>query len=88
MKSRYDGLSVYNKIDDRNKIKPCLLIRFIDRSLQENKIHIVRNGENLMDIANRYYNDITLWYIIADKNTDVSDPFDLYDGQELFIPII
>lgn len=90
MKSRYDGLDIYNVVDKDNKVRRCIATRFLDRELlaYNNKIHIVKYGENLMDIAYEYYGDITLWYLIAEKNSSVSDPFELTVGQELFIPMI
>lgn len=90
MKSRYDGLDVYNVLDGDNKVRLCIATRFIDRTPPDNdsKIHIVKYGENLLDLANEYYGDLTLWYIIAEKNLGVTDPFGLTVGQELIIPML
>lgn len=39
-------------------------------------------------IANTYYSDSLLWWVIADKNS-ISDPLvDMYVGQELRIPTL
>lgn len=90
MKSRYDGLDIYNVVDNDGKVRRCIATRFIDRTPPDNdsKIHIVKDGETLLDLASRYYGDLTLWYIIAEKNAGVSDPFGLTVGQELIIPMI
>lgn len=90
MKSRYDGLDIYNVVNKDGQVRRCIATRFLDRELIEynNRIHVVKYGENLMDIAFQYYGDITLWYIIAEKNQDIYDPFNLTVGMELFVPIV
>lgn len=90
MKSRYDGLDIYNVIAPDGQVRRCIATRFIDRTPPDNdsKIHVVKDGENLFDLADEYYGDLTLWYIIAEKNPGVSDPFGLSVGQELVIPML
>lgn len=89
MFSRYDDLAHYNKLDKSNNVRQCVVTRFIDREPPlESKIHIVADGENLLGLAYRYYMDISLWYIIAEANPSIKDPFGLSTGQELVIPLI
>lgn len=88
-KSRYDGLAVYNKMDSDNKIRQCLVTRFLDRTPpNDHVVHVVKSNDNLIHIAFEYYGDISLWYIIAEKNNWISDPFDLPIGAEIKIPVL
>lgn len=67
-----------------------------DRSLQRTKIlhtedlkdslHVVVEGDTLQNIAFRYYGDSKLWYLIADVNDEIINPFVLKPGQNLLIP--
>jgi len=50
------------------------------------KEHVVVAGETLYIIANRYYQDTTDWYVIAEAN-DIVDPVVLIPGTTLIIPI-
>lgn len=87
--SRY--LDVNDKIiaiDPKSKTqKTTLGIRLIDRNLPEEKtLHIIRDKESLLSIAVDYYGDARLWHKIADINPQISDPYDLKIGAEIFIP--
>lgn len=67
-----------------------------DRSLERTKIkhiediddttHTVIGGETLPSIAYKYYGTSRLWYLIADVNTHIINPFLLIPGEELLIP--
>ena len=49
------------------------------------KTHVVTKGENLWDIAVKYYGDGFKWVDIATENK-ISDASIIEDGQELVIP--
>lgn len=50
-------------------------------------IHTVLPGQTLQNIANQYYGDSGLWYLIAGAN-GIMNPFsdELFVGQQLKIP--
>lgn len=50
-------------------------------------IHIIKEGERLVDIAYKYYNNHNLWFVIASFNRDkIINPIVLEPGVELRIP--
>lgn len=53
------------------------------------KYHTIKDGETLLDIAQQYYNDQLLWYILADVNSDlIIDIFNLEPNLNILIPSI
>jgi nucleoid-associated protein YgaU len=49
--------------------------------------HTIKHGETLLQIAQKYYNDQFLWYIIADANPlAIPDVFDIIPNTTIFIP--
>lgn len=85
---RYDNEVIYNRETINGDTRHALTIRVIDRSYEKSKamIHIVKYGETLFSIADKYYNDFKLWFLIADKNPSISNPFELEANQEIIIP--
>ena len=86
---RYSGLeqiTVY-----RNGVQTkALEIREIKENYTVNDIyiHIVQHdGETLMNLANGYYGDFKLWYVIADKNPAITNPFNIKARTKVIIPI-
>lgn len=51
----------------------------------EDAIHTITQGETLTYLANRYYKDPKLWYLIADVN-DIENPMCLKIGLDIIIP--
>jgi len=49
------------------------------------KIHKVKKGETLWNIAKKYYGDGRRYTIIANKN-NIKKPYVIYSGQKLLIP--
>jgi hypothetical protein len=49
------------------------------------KVHVVTQGELLIDIANRFYNDPQAWRPIAIRN-DIDNPRAIFPGQSLIVP--
>ena len=66
-----------------------------DSSLQRNRLtfkvniedqfHNVIDGDDLTQLAYRYYGNPILWYVIADAN-EIENPFELESGSSLLIP--
>ncbi len=51
------------------------------------RVHIVKKGDTLMQLARNYYGDASRWRSILEANRDrLPDPNRLYVGQELVIP--
>jgi len=48
-------------------------------------LHIIKQGDTLITIANQYYGSGRAWYIIADVNL-MTNPFELVVGDSLVIP--
>ncbi len=57
------------------------------RPSSKDRTHIIVEGERLDTIAFKYYDNSTLWYILADVN-GIINPFDLTIGDEILIPEI
>lgn len=87
--SRYADEIVYNR-NINGSIKKAQTIKELDRSYDkiDITIHITRYGENLFQLADEYYDDFRLWYLIAEKNPDITNPFNLPIKKELIIPEI
>jgi len=49
-------------------------------------IHQVKPGERLDLIADEYYGDPQLWWVIMDANSEYDFPFDIENGDEIIIP--
>jgi hypothetical protein len=49
------------------------------------KLHTVRDWDNLSDLSLDYYKSSKWWWVIADVNK-VFDPFDLTEHKNLVIP--
>lgn len=85
---RYSGLG--QVLAYRNgKPTKALEIREIKDEFKSNEIyvHIVeRDGETLMNLADGYYGDFKLWYVIADKNPSITNPFDIKAKTKIVIP--
>jgi nucleoid-associated protein YgaU len=50
-------------------------------------VYIVREGDTMAMVANRFYGDTTKWWVIADANPHIFQPFiDLKPGAMLRVP--
>ena len=84
MASRYENNET-KKIDDgrtvyRSRIYP-------DIPLRDDDIYVAtETGDRLDTLAYEYYNDASLWWIIATANNIHNAPFGLADGTILRIP--
>ncbi len=72
-----------------NKKRIYKTIKYPDIPLSVNDIYITTTvGDRLDLLANQFYNDIDLWWIISIANGDVvrRDSFNLKPGLEIRIP--
>lgn len=89
VESRYANEEIYDREVGEFYVT-SQTIRFLDRSYNPDEvtIHMTAKGENLMSLADEYYDDFTLWYLIAEKNPTIVNPFEIPFGMELIIPNI
>ena len=74
-KNTNDGRRVY-----RSKVFPMIPLRYDD-------IYVAsETGDRLDTLAYQYYDDASLWWIIASANNIHNAPFGLTDGTILRIP--
>ena len=85
--SRYSQEIAYNP-SGADVSHKALTIRTISRvyNKEEASVHIVTEGDNLFNLAELYYDDFSKWYMIADKNPLITNPFILENGTEIIIP--
>ena len=86
--SRHEGVPYTGIKTTDGKIRKFLHDRrvYSQEDVGENAIeHIVQGEETLDSLADRYYNDDTLWWLLADVN-NIFFAFDLEPGQTLTIP--
>lgn len=85
--TRYDyGEILKNKFGQRF----YSTINYPTLPLSSNDIYILtENGDTLASIANKFWNDVNLWWVIPCINTDIpKDSFHLEAGLQLRIPDI
>ncbi len=64
-----------------------LILLLICSMLIAQKIHVVKNGDTLWDLAGYYYDNPFIWRNIYNANLDkIDDPHWIYPGQEFIIP--
>lgn len=50
--------------------------------------HTIAEGQTLLSIAQKYYGDQSLWYLLADVNSLIDDIFNLPLNETIVIPNI
>ena len=56
-------------------------------AVRGSRTHVLRQGETLMQLARRYYQDASKWRLIHQANRDkIQNPNVVFVGQELLIP--
>lgn len=85
MASRYDDNGI-KKLNDGRRVYRTKVYPSIPKS--DTDIYIITQGGDRLDtIANHYYKDSSLWWIIASAN-NIHDPsFTVPEGTQLRIPI-
>mgnify|MGYP000873496441 FL=1 len=85
MASRYENNET-KKLNDGRVVYKSKLYPKIPKSDQD--IYIVtQTGDRLDTLANQFYENASLWWIIASANNVHDAPFALPDGTELRIPM-
>jgi len=75
-----------NFFNNMKKIVPLFLLIFL---FQGERVHTVKKGDTLWDIAGYYYNNPFFWVAIWKVNIDkIEDPHWIYPGQVFLIPEI
>ena len=74
---------VVNLQDDQQILKRTKLE--YNPLVSRDKTHIVKESENIWDLAFKYYGNSKLWYIIADCNS-IFNPFELTINSTVIIP--
>lgn len=88
---RYNGDDLYDRVvDEEGNYKVAQEIHILNRKFNQDQviIHITKYGDDLINLAQRYYSDFTLWYLIAEKNPKIVNPFAVPENMELIIPLI
>ena len=79
----YNGYYINYKENERSLER----LQIIHREDLDDKSHIIRDGDTLTSISDKYYGDSLMWYLIADVN-QIDNPFILDVGISLIIPNI
>lgn len=80
--SRYTKTSLYNR-DGVNIFERREMLQF---NTEEAVKHTVVQSDTLSTIANQYYEDAQLWWVILEANPSYSNAFDIKVGDILVIP--
>lgn len=84
MASRYENNETKKLADGRTVYRSRI---YPDIPLRDDDIYVAtETGDRLDTLAYQYYNDASLWWIIAAANNIHNAPFGLADGTILRIP--
>ena len=84
MASRYNNNTTKKLIDGRTVYRSRI---YPEIPLRDDDIYVAsETGDRLDTLAYQYYNDASLWWIIAAANNIHNAPFGLEDGTILRIP--
>lgn len=84
MASRYQT-NGFKKLPDGREVYTSKILPKIPK--RDDDIYIaVQTGDRLDTIANQYYGDASLWWVIATANQIHDAPFSLEDGTVLRVP--
>lgn len=83
--SRYNNQTVLRLQSDNGQTYPTV---FRAQPKMPNRFlhYTVKMGDRLDTLANAYYGDPTLWWIIADANPEITYPVALTIGATIRIP--
>lgn len=83
--SRYRSTKIINDSVTKNKVQKVTEyphIKFKDTDI----IHITRFDESYMSLAHKYYNDQSLWWIIARANREFRGIIKFNPGTNVIVP--
>ena len=84
MASRYENTEIRHTNDGRRVYRSKI---YPDIPLSDTDIYVVTETDDRFDtLAYQYYNDASLWWIIASANNIHDAPFGITDGTVLRIP--
>ena len=84
MSSRYKNTEIRNTQDGRRVYRSKI---YPDIPLSDTDIYVVTETDDRFDtLAYQYYNNASLWWIIASANNIHDAPFGITDGTILRIP--
>ena len=87
MRNRLQNIAINRTSRGKNYYQP---LRYPNIPLSINDIYILTTvGDRLDSLANQFYNDIKLWWIIATANPDIirRDSYNLKPNLEIRIPV-
>jgi hypothetical protein len=84
METRYENNGTKKTVDGRTVYRPKI---YPNIPLSDDDIYVATEmGDRLDTLAFQFYNDSTLWWIIASANNIHNAPFAFEDGTILRIP--
>lgn len=84
MRSRYQNVGKKKSGDGREVLRPVI---FPNIPLRDDDVYVAtETGDRLDTLAQQFYNDPTLWWIIASANNIHNANFGFEDGTVLRIP--
>ena len=87
MRNRLQNITINRTSGGKNYYQP---LRYPNIPLSINDIYILTTvGDRLDSLANQFYNDVRLWWIIATANPDIirRDSYNLKPNLEIRIPV-
>jgi hypothetical protein len=87
MANRTQYITLIKSFQGKSYYKP---IQYPDISLSINDIYILTTvGDRLDSLANHFYNDVSLWWVIATANPDIirKDSYNLKPNLDIRIPV-
>ena len=73
----------------KKKTRAYRIIKYPEIPLSINDLYVVTTAGDRLDLlANQFYNDVRLWWVIANANRDIvrKDSYGLNPGLEIRIP--
>jgi nucleoid-associated protein YgaU len=83
LRSRYDEIGIH--IKDNKRYYNTILYSYISDS-NADTIYTVREGDRLDLLAQKFYSDATLWWVIARRNLLGKGTLYLEPGKQIIIP--
>ena len=85
MPYRTNNIKIKRNSNRKKYYKP---IRYPSIPLSVNDLYVITSDRDRLDLlANQFYNDVDLWWIIANANTNIRrDSYALKPGIEIRIP--
>lgn len=81
--SRYSSTNITNRFDGKRVYQTT---RYTKIKESDNDIYIIaKNTDRLDQLALRFYNDASLWWIIA-KSNNINGTLSVEDGRQIRIP--